>query len=164
MALPGGSHCSPASIFPLPHTGPCVVEVEVDVEVVVVLVRVVLVDGSEVVVVVVLPSHEQQLLREDTVPPSETQPRAECSISQRVPVWQSRNELHDLDGISMHRPVRMLQVPNVGMSHTTEPSKPQRDLAAQLTMLPWQPFGMSPRFSSLEMTCATHATYLPWLL
>ena len=58
----------------------------------------------------------------------------------------------------------MLHVPNVGTSHTTEPSKPQRDCAAQLTIEPWQPCGMSPRFSRSETTFATHDTYLPWLL
>src|SRR5262245_24968272 len=148
-------------MIPLPHTGPAVVEVELDVDVDVVLVRVVVLAGNEVVVVVVLTSHTQQLLREDTVPPSEVQLRAECSIWQCVPVGQSRTERQAFHHISTHLPVRTLHVPKLGTSHTTEPSKPQRDFAAHLTIEPWQPCGMSPCFSSLEATFATQATYLP---
>ena len=52
VALPGGSHCSPPSRSPLPHTGPAVVLVELDV-VAVVVVAVVDVDGRVVLVAVV---------------------------------------------------------------------------------------------------------------
>src|SRR5437879_5816161 len=58
MRLPGGSHCSPGSTIPLPHTGPGTVLVVVPgADVVVVTVGCVVVVTSGLVVVVVASPH-----------------------------------------------------------------------------------------------------------
>src|SRR5262245_27660916 len=96
MAPPGlPSHSSPASMMPLPHTGPPVVVVELDVLAVVVVVAVVVVGGSVVatvvlVDVVVVAPGQIQLPWQTSAPPALPQVAlpggSHCSLPSRIPL------------------------------------------------------------------------------
>jgi hypothetical protein len=81
VALPGGSHCSPASTTPFPHTGPpCVVDVVLVVVTVVELVVLAVVPVVDVVVVAVVAVVEVVVVDEDVVlGPGHTQPSRQSS-------------------------------------------------------------------------------------
>src|SRR5207248_2589062 len=110
VGLPGGSHSSPGSSTPLPHS--CTV-LEVD-----------------TVVVVVVPTWQlpQQSCCGRTLPPSARQCRAELSTSHFGAMGQSRKLVQKPDEPTQ-REWRRSQAANRGSAHTTSSPRPQIDSA-----------------------------------
>jgi hypothetical protein len=144
VALPGGSHCSPASTCPLPHTGPCMVVVVVWV----VDVVVVAVVGGVLVVVL-----------EDTTQPLGPHASQQLgrSVTQAVPPLTGLHAAAFFRRAQRERPCASV------MQQVTTPSLPHVDFEAHLMMESKHSFRSVPPLTAPFATRETHITYFPWL-